>query len=59
MFLLISALKEFNDSQVSKSKVTTRRIVVKVSHLFNDNQGSKSKVAARWILVKVSHLNNV
>jgi len=35
MFLLISALKEFNNSQGSKSKVAARWILVKVSHLNN------------------------
>ena len=35
MFLLISALKGFNDSLGNKSKVAARWIVVKVSHLNN------------------------
>ena len=35
MFLLISALKGFNDNQGTKSKTTARWIVVKVSHLNN------------------------
>ena len=35
MFLLNNALKGFNDSQQSKSKPTTRWIVVKVSDLNN------------------------
>ena len=35
MFLLISALKGFNDSQESKSKAAARWIVVKVSDLNN------------------------
>ncbi|KAL5124592.1 hypothetical protein HKD37_02G004965 [Glycine soja] len=35
MFLLIIALKGFNDSQGSKSKVATRWILVKVSYLDN------------------------
>ena len=35
MFLLISTLKGFNDSQESKSKVAARWIVVKVNHLNN------------------------
>ena len=35
MFLLISALKGFNDSQRNKSKAAARWIEVKVSHLNN------------------------
>ena len=35
MLLLINVLKGFNNSQGSKSKATTRWIVVKVSHLNN------------------------
>jgi len=35
MFLLIDALKGFNDSQGSKFKAAIRWIVIKVSHLNN------------------------
>ena len=35
MFLLISALKGFNDTQENKSKAVARWIVVKINHLNN------------------------
>jgi len=37
MFVLISALKGFDNTPQSKSKATAKWIVVKVSHLNNDS----------------------